>query len=1093
MWVQLESHLASLEKVFDPLRVEAEKYDRAWSIAELRLKEKDVKWLKSWIGYLTPESVENWIQPIRFGGPRETFVTRRQMFGALLICASAEICREESREGSVWPAIRNILPGSNALRGELFLSNGQPSPLTKDIISDTVRALNLRHVMDIEGTQQWFTTIKLQFGFTYKGANNRLAEWLVNLGQPNAIQYLSGESEFSEITSESFQTLWKSLQQYRRGLITEIEVRSTIQQNPWIKAHWIDNLLIESKARITTLGIGEEHLGETILEWDETEPEELCPISNISLEWPQGAAPRFKFQLDSQSIEEEISWTDVSELDFYVDGKKLCRWLRQPDGSWAGEKQIYAEPDKAKEHPNLNARILSIQSGSGNTLDEWDFVDSGLLEDVLIFDLEKEELVKAGEEQLDPNRRYALLCDRNYEIEGCIPIDTFKGTGISRKVMRLPVPLNGNITVVFGDFVLWHPIKEEKSKRPSYSLVVTTPSKKIFSLNDRSKLLIDGLPEDADAVQLLIHKKFYEVQRENGNWRTIKKVTLTPELAARQDKPRVHFKSGGRTFTFIPRLDFNLLGAAMLQHNRESSDETIRLEPLGDKENINRAEGTTNLRIWTPGNNNRASVFEQNIRVGNLRYNKIRLKEIPGHGGELHVQSDGNRFPLNVRCIDSGVVGKFVPGMLGTDAQLLLLSDKEPAEVGESGYAVYIWFVNEKGKVTLHKVSNESILTDSSNRLWKIRNSRNPMAVALTWKGSWLGAWWDLERIRNYLSSQTVLTEREFTLLKWLRIPLLHPELTTEAKKVILEDPSNFVKSWLHDADFPKGIRPHTSILRPDSVIRHYLWNDFPVNHTKNIITILTKNDSKWYTNEDRCITYLEKQSDISPILFWRGLETCLEYNQGNIIRFLKLFTHRQLHLDFNASKHKVNYRLKGLENRVIKATGIDEDRLEDISNRRIAYLNQNGWLPKRQDRSALLKIGEAESGRRYLSAKIGNYWIGISNKGHKKRVKSKAQPEHKIQIKLKSYDHNLIDKSTEKIIQTLKSTGAEFSGPIPLPVKKTNITVNHSVNESEKSRKKYEYRSHKRLIDILSPGSQTVEALMELELPSGVDIEIKT
>lgn len=99
---------------------------------------------------------------------------------------------------------------------------------------------------------------------------------------------------------------------------------------------------------------------------------------------------------------------------------------------------------------------------------------------------------------------------------------------------------------------------------------------------------------------------------------------------------------------------------------------------------------------------------------------------------------------------------------------------------------------------------------------------------------------------------------------------------------------------------------------------------------------------------------------------------------------------------------------------------------------------------------------------------------------------------QQKIRIKLKSYDHNLIDKSAEKIIKTVKSTGAVVSGPIPLPTEKTIITVNKSVHVDKKSREQFETRSHKRLIDILSTGSQTVDALMKLELPSGVDVEIK-
>ena len=97
-----------------------------------------------------------------------------------------------------------------------------------------------------------------------------------------------------------------------------------------------------------------------------------------------------------------------------------------------------------------------------------------------------------------------------------------------------------------------------------------------------------------------------------------------------------------------------------------------------------------------------------------------------------------------------------------------------------------------------------------------------------------------------------------------------------------------------------------------------------------------------------------------------------------------------------------------------------------------------------------------------------------------------------KIRIKLKSFDHNLIDKSAEKIIKTVKSTGAIVSGPIPLPTKRSLYTVNRSPQVDKKSREQFETRSHKRLIDILNSTSRTVDALMKLELPAGVDVEIK-
>ena len=97
-----------------------------------------------------------------------------------------------------------------------------------------------------------------------------------------------------------------------------------------------------------------------------------------------------------------------------------------------------------------------------------------------------------------------------------------------------------------------------------------------------------------------------------------------------------------------------------------------------------------------------------------------------------------------------------------------------------------------------------------------------------------------------------------------------------------------------------------------------------------------------------------------------------------------------------------------------------------------------------------------------------------------------------KIRIRLKSYDHRVIDKSAADIVRTAKATGARISGPVPLPTRKTIYTVLRSPHVDKKSREQFETRVHKRLIDILDSTPQTVESLMKLDLPAGVDVEIK-
>ena len=96
------------------------------------------------------------------------------------------------------------------------------------------------------------------------------------------------------------------------------------------------------------------------------------------------------------------------------------------------------------------------------------------------------------------------------------------------------------------------------------------------------------------------------------------------------------------------------------------------------------------------------------------------------------------------------------------------------------------------------------------------------------------------------------------------------------------------------------------------------------------------------------------------------------------------------------------------------------------------------------------------------------------------------------IRIRLKAYDHQLIDKAAETIVETAKRTGAQISGPIPLPTQKEVVTILRAVHKYKDSREQFERRTHKRLIDIIGPTQDTVNSLMSLELPAGVEIEIK-
>ena len=99
---------------------------------------------------------------------------------------------------------------------------------------------------------------------------------------------------------------------------------------------------------------------------------------------------------------------------------------------------------------------------------------------------------------------------------------------------------------------------------------------------------------------------------------------------------------------------------------------------------------------------------------------------------------------------------------------------------------------------------------------------------------------------------------------------------------------------------------------------------------------------------------------------------------------------------------------------------------------------------------------------------------------------------KEKLRVRLKSYDHVLIDTAAKKIVEIAQRNGAEYSGPIPLPTEREIITILRSVHVNKDSREQFEYRTHKRLIDIIKPSQKVVDAMMSVELPAGVEIEVK-
>lgn len=239
--------------------------------------------------------------------------------GALLHILFAEHVRRNGNEGNYWGCVRN-LPWSADVMCDWFGINGQPTTLHRSVLEQAAQAIRLRNAFGIEGTFQWFSTGYLQFGFTHKGFMARLPEWLASTSfAPSAVVTLLNESKRQ---SHSFQFLWSSLQDYRRGNISEVVTRQRMTASPWILSEWHDEILKIAKKR-AYLGTG-SHAADS---------------SGTSQHFL--AEPRLRFDDEGKPFFETaiVGLADFDLTDFAyqvnIDNQIFTSIIRQTDGSYA--------------------------------------------------------------------------------------------------------------------------------------------------------------------------------------------------------------------------------------------------------------------------------------------------------------------------------------------------------------------------------------------------------------------------------------------------------------------------------------------------------------------------------------------------------------------------------------------------------------------------------------------------------------------------------------------------------------------------------------------------------------------------------------
>jgi hypothetical protein len=243
----------------------------------------------------------------------ETLASKREMFGALFLILASEVCRANSNEDAVWPAVTAVL--DKVTFPALFVG-GQPTTVCKSVVAAGAHRLKLRSLIDRYGAQEYFDTLKLQFGFTRRGAVRRLPDWLDGLGPPIAVRILTGvEPEYRDLKSTTFSHLWETLRDFRRGNASDAYTSAFLQSSPWIRPDWACELMRAAKLRPNRTLVPAR------------EPEILDrtnePICEPLLRWEYPAKPQVLLRLNEERICEILAGSDTAT--FAIDGRVVDR------------------------------------------------------------------------------------------------------------------------------------------------------------------------------------------------------------------------------------------------------------------------------------------------------------------------------------------------------------------------------------------------------------------------------------------------------------------------------------------------------------------------------------------------------------------------------------------------------------------------------------------------------------------------------------------------------------------------------------------------------------------------------------------------
>lgn len=792
--------------LFEPILERINKITGLWSVVELGLSQNQIQQVKSWISQIPKGVFHN----LKTGSRSETEAcAQSEILGCLFLIVAADSSRDESRENAVWPAVRAVFTKDSSNKKLLF-TQGQPSKLFKDMLEAAAHRFLIRNVFSSEISHKYFDTIKLQYGFTIKGARRNLHEWLVGLGQPLSVQILLGNNTcYPDLSSDSFKEMWDTLRAYRYDRVSRDRAGAILRASPWVRAKWVPELLARARVKLksrTPVIIPDASTG---------------VVKGVRLHWLAGAKPRLVLELYSEALNTLTSETRSSQICAAVDGRVTGRWTKQPNGAWHGSNLMFCEPDRFLASVNLRPTQLTLSTFEGDVLEECDLTALDLHRDVLVFDGEAGHLLDSDRENLRTGKSYVILADADLSLAG-VPYVEWVSIGL-RKAYRLNAPWSEDACLMLEDLEFWRPQILKKAYRPNLRVILTFHDSERPSLGDNVALVAEGIPQDTESATLLLGDDRVELEPHSGSWVTSRDVSLTPEFVLGLEKRRIRLRSHSQVQTVPVILGLEPRGAAIYERD-SSSGGAGRWRLLSEEQSLNIGAGRTQIRLLGTHHQKDPVLYEGWRSVGAIPHRGARLAtlNLHGWGAPLEAVDKNTRRTMASSVERHGCVSYVIHNLFGRENKTPPLIHLRAPVTPSVHHRVWIWSVNRANPTDVSPIDSEEISIQNDSLDWRIRMLPNTHAIGLAFKGAWLGSWWHLKNIGRLLCSK--VNVHSFALLRWFRIPVLSSALSYNMQGAVYKAPLDFLRAWLGGQGLPKGleVKPPDEGIR--EVVRHFLW-----------------------------------------------------------------------------------------------------------------------------------------------------------------------------------------------------------------------------------------------------------------------------